>query len=521
LFHHGRVLRTRWCPAVVPLLALLHAVTVPSHRLDAQVKADPQAQAGKPAAKPSVPAPAPAPARAPQAGQQLDAVLELIGAKWTGDLDGMIARRYIRVATAYNKTHYFVDKGVQRGSVYESMKLFEDELNAKLKTKNLRVTAVFIPMSRDELLSAVADGRADVAAAALTVTPERQKLVDFSPPTRTGVDEIVVTGPGAPAIASLDDLAGQQVFLRKSSTYHEHLLALNAQLKAKGRKEVIVKPAPETLEDDDVLEMVNAGLVKITIVDNYMAEFWKQLFPNLVLRPDLAVSRGGVLGVAMRKNSPQLMAATNEWIKKHGPKTMFGNMMTQRYLKETKFARNATSPAEAKRFQQTVALFRKYGQQYNLDYLLIAAQGFQESGLDHSVRSPVGAIGVMQVMPATGKELNVGDVTQLEANIHAGVKYVRFMIDTYFANEPMDALNKGLFTFAAYNAGPGRVRQLRAEAQKRGLNPNVWFNNVERIASERIGRETVTYVSNIYKYYVAYGLVIEELEERSKAKTSP
>jgi membrane-bound lytic murein transglycosylase MltF len=367
-------------------------------------------------------------------------------------------------------------------------------------------------------LPAVADGRADIAAAALTVTPARQKLVDFSQPTRTGVDEIVVTGPGAPAIKSLDDLAGQEVFLRTSSSYHDTLLALNAQLKAKGRKEVIVKPAPETLEDDDVLEMVNAGLVKITIVDNYMAEFWKQLMPNLVLRPELAVARGGVLGVAMRKNSPQLMAAVNEWIKNHGPRTMFGNMMTQRYLQNTKFARSATSPAEMKRFQQTVELFRKYGQQYGLDHLLIAAQGFQESGLDHSVKSPVGAIGVMQVMPATGKEMKVGDVALMEPNIHAGVKYIRFMIDTYFAKEPMDALNRGLFAFAAYNAGPARVRQLRAEAEKRGLNPNVWFNNVERIASERIGRETVTYVANIYKYYVAYRLVIDEMEQRNKAK---
>jgi membrane-bound lytic murein transglycosylase MltF len=483
----------------VALVALLHAGTVASEQRAAQGTAAPQ--------QPST--------------QQLDAALTTIGSKWTGDLDGMIARRYVRVATTYNKTHYFIDKGVQRGTVYESMKLFEDELNARLKTKNIRVHVVFIPMSREELLPAVADGRADIAAAALTVTPERQKLVDFSQPTRTGVDEIVVTGPGAPSIASLDDLAGRQVFLRKSSSYHDHLLALNAQLKAKGRKEVIVKPAPETLEDDDLLEMVNAGLVKITIVDNNLAEFWKQLLPNLVLHPDLAVSSGGVLGAAMRKNSPQLMAAVNDWVKKHGPKTMFGNMMTERYLKETKFARNATSPAEIKRFEQTIALFRKYGQQYGLDYLLVAAQGFQESGLDHNVRSPVGAIGVMQVMPATGKELKVGDVTQLDANIHAGVKYIRFMIDTYFANEPMDTLNRGLFAFAAYNAGPGRVRQLRAEAGKRGLNPNIWFNNVERIASERIGRETVTYVSNIYKYYVAYRLVTEEMEERSKAKASP
>ena len=165
-----------------------------------------------------------------------------------------------------------------------------------------------------------------------------------------------------------------------------------------------------------------------------------------------------------------------------------------------------------------VELFKKYGAQYNVDYLLMAAQGYQESTLDQDVKSPVGAIGVMQVMPPTGKELNVGDITQIDANIHAGVKYMRFMMDRYYKDEPMDKLNKALMTFASYNAGPGRIRQLRRETKKRGLDPNVWFGNVERIASERIGRETVTYVSNIYKYYITYRLLTEQRERRDAAK---
>ena len=193
-------------------------------------------------------------------------------------------------------------------------------------------------------------------------------------------------------------------------------------------------------------------------------------------------------------------------------------MIEKRYLVNTTYAKNATSDAERKKFLALVALFRKYSDQYQMDYLLMAAQGFQESGLNQEARSPVGAIGIMQVMPATGKDLKVGDITQLDANIHAGVKYMRFVIDQYFKDEPMDNLNKGLFTFASYNAGPGRVRQLRREAEKRGLNPNVWFGNVEQIASERIGRETVTYVSNIYKYYIAYQLVSEENARRIAAK---
>jgi membrane-bound lytic murein transglycosylase MltF len=98
------------------------------------------------------------------------------------------------------------------------------------------------------------------------------------------------------------------------------------------------------------------------------------------------------------------------------------------------------------------------------------------------------------------------------------VKYMRFMIDQYFANEPMDRLNKGLFAFAAYNAGPNRIQSMRKLAEKRGLDPNVWFNNVEIVVSEKIGRETVTYVSSIYKYYVAYKLILEQREERQKAR---
>jgi len=235
------------------------------------------------------------------------------------------------------------------------------------------------------------------------------------------------------------------------------------------------------------------------------------------VHPNVALTKDGEIAVAMRKNSPQLKAAVNAWIKRNGPRSAVGNMLLKRYLANTKFAKNATSEAEMQRFIQIVELFRKYGSEYKVDFLLVAAQGYQESGLSQTVKSPVGAIDVMQLMPATGKELKVGDITQMEANIHAGVKYMRFMIDSYYKDEPMDDLNKALFTFASYNAGPGRVRQLRAEAQKRGLNPNVWFNNVEQVASERIGRETVQYVSNIYKYYIAYQLSMDEMEARRKA----
>ena len=441
-----------------------------------------------------------------------------MGKPSTDDLDAMVKRRAIRVAVTYNRTHYFVDKGQERGITFESLKSLENDLNADLKTGNLKVHVVIVPMSRDELYPALASGKVDMVAAMVTVTPEREKLVAFSTPTRTNVSQVVVTGPGAPPIASVDDLAGQNVFVRKGSIYDESLARLNTELKARGKPAVIIDEAPAVLEDDDVLEMVNAGLAPITIVDDYLAEFWRQVFTSLTVHKDVTVHSGGRLAVAFRKENPRLREVVNAWIQKHGQGDAFRNVIERRYLKDVKYAKNATTDGERLKLEAVVELFKKYGTQYNIDYLLMAAQGYQESTLDHSVRSPVGAIGVMQVMPPTGKELNVGDITQIEANIHAGVKYMRFMMDQYFKDEPMDDLNKGLMTFAAYNAGPGRLRQLRREADKRGLNPNVWFGNVERVASERIGRETVTYVSNIYKYYITYRLLTDQAERRAAAK---
>jgi membrane-bound lytic murein transglycosylase MltF len=434
---------------------------------------------------------------------------------FTGDLDEMVKRRMIRVGVTFNRTHYFVDNGVQRGVVYEHLKLFEDTLNKKLRTGNLKVHIVFVPLRRDLLLPALVDGKVDVVSALLTVTPERRAFVDFSNPTARNVNQIVVTGPGAPAIGTIDDLSGQEVFARKSSSYYQSLLALNSRFQSRGLKPVAIHDTPESLEDEDLLEMVNAGLIKIVVVDDYLATFWAKIFPNLVAHDDVALRTGGELAAAFRKNSPKLAAEANDFIAEFGLNRAFGSVIKKRYLESTTFVKSANAAAERRKFESLVALFRKYGMQYDVDYLLMVAKGYQESGLNQNRRSPVGAIGVMQVMPATGRAMNVGDIGQVEPNIHAGVKYFRFMMDQYFKTDPMDDLNKGLLTHASYNAGPGRIRQLRREAAHRNLDPNVWFDNVEEIVSARIGRETVSYVSNIYKYYIAYRLVVEEDERRA------
>jgi len=439
--------------------------------------------------------------------------------QWTGDFDGMVARRRIRILAPYSRTLYFVDSGVPRGIAQDIAVMLEESLNRQLKTTSAnKLFVVVVPTSRDALYRSLVQGRGDIVVAGITVTPEREKLVDFTVPTKRLVNEIVVTGPGTPPMSTVADLSGQEVTVRERSSQHESLERLNEAFKRQGKPAVRVRTVPALLEDEDLLEMVNAGLVKSTVVNDFHASFWKQILPGITLHPEITLRDEGALAWAVRKNSPKLVAALNPIVQAHGEGTLFGNLLLRKYLKETKTVRNATSEAQIRKFRELVEIFRKYGAKYNIDYLLMMAQGYQESQLDHSARSRVGAIGVMQVMPATGKELKVGDITRLDPNIEAGVKYMRFMVDRYFKDEPMDQLNKVLFAFASYNAGPNRIQRLRKDAAARGLDPNVWFNNVERVVAEEIGRETVTYVSNIYKYYVAYTLLMQEAEEKARAK---
>lgn len=458
------------------------------------------------------------PAKSTPSARKPYALSDITREKYTGDLDGMIERRFVRVLVTYSKTHYFVDRGKLGGLTYEFGRMFEEDLNRKLKKKRVRVHVVIIPVARDEIIPALLDGRADIAAANLTITPARLKQVDFADPWYKNASEIVVTRQGTDPVSTAEDLSGKEVYVRKSSSFYESLERLNGDLAKKGKAPVKVRLAPEELGTEDILEMVNAGLVKITIADNYIAEFWKQVFTKIVLHPEAAVRTGGKIAPMIRKNSPKLKAELNEFLARHPEGSKKRNILLRRYLKAGKYAKGATSKEEIAKFEAVVKFFRKYGGKYELDYLLVMAQGYQESKLDQNARSPSGAVGVMQVLPSTGKEMGVGDITKVEANIHAGVKYIRFMMNQYYANEPMDPLNKGLFTFASYNAGPGKISQLRKAAAERGLDPNRWFNNVEVVASKKIGRETVQYVSNIYKYYLAYKMIAEQREEREKAK---
>jgi len=434
------------------------------------------------------------------------------------DFDDMVKNREIRVLVVNSKTYFFLDRGKQHGITHDFMKEFEKFVNKKIQAQTLKLQIVFVPVARDELIPGLLKGWGDIAAANLTITPERQKSVDFSDPLLPGVKEVVITGPGSPPINSLDDLAGKEIYVRKSSSYYESLLELNRNFKKTSKKSVKLLIADENLEDEDLLEMVNAGLVPVIIVDHHKAEFWQKIFDKIQVHADIAVREGGEIAWAFRKNSPKLKSVINEFIKGNRKGTLMGNMLFMKYLKDVQYVKNALSEKELKKYYDTVEIIKQYAEEYNFDYLMITAQAYQESGLDHSRKSKAGAVGIMQVLPSTAADpnVNIPKIQKLENNIHAGVKYLRFLFDQYYRDEPMSDGNKLLFTFASYNAGPGNVIKIRQKTAEMGLDPNVWFYNAEIAAAKIIGRETVQYVANIYKYYVAYKLVREREEQKKK-----
>jgi membrane-bound lytic murein transglycosylase MltF len=458
-------------------------------------------------------------AEVPKANHQKQRQLKLSPQPWFGDFDGMLQRRVIRVAVPHSRSLYFVDKGQERGITASAIRDFELSLNKKFKKQLKRrpLTIYAIPVTRDKLIEAVTSGKADIAAGNLTITDERKQLVDFVELQTGQVNEILVTGKDTAAPTSVEELSGQTVHVRSSSSYYESLKELNKRLVASGKPVITLTLLPDALEDEDILEMLNVGIIHRAIMDNWKAGLWKPLLPNIGVHEQLILRAGSHIGWAIRKQSPGLQHEIESFLSQPQKKNLHVQLYRQ-LMQKVKGLKNNAEDRELSRFNQMLTLFDKYGQRYRFDPLMLAAQGYQESRLNQNARSHVGAIGIMQVMPRTGAEMRVGNIRVTEPNIHAGAKYLDQLLERYLKDASFDDLNRALFSFAAYNAGPGNIARIRKEAAKQGFDPDIWFNNVELVAAERIGSETTTYVRNVFKYYVAYKMADERQKEKQKAK---
>ena len=436
-----------------------------------------------------------------------------------GDLDTMVERRAIRVLTVYGPGRYFLKDG-PRGTVQEYADKLQRVVNEAFKTGLLTVQVPVIPVARDQLFSALRAGYGDIVMAGTTVTDNRQVGVDFTNPVSKPLKEVLITGPSAPRLGSLADLSDQTVYLRLSSSYAESVRKLSQTLVEQGQAPIRIEAVDESLEDEDLIEMVDTGLLPWAVVDDYKPQMWREVFTRVTVRDDLVLREGARLAWAIRPDSPKLKTFLDTFLKQNREGTLFGNIIRNRYIRDFNWTENAMGATELSRYHKLSALFTKYGADYGMDPTLLAAQGFQESRLDQSVRSPAGAIGVMQLLPSTAKDKNVAipNIDELEPNIEAGAKYMAFLKERYFSGPELDELNGSLLALASYNAGPGRIRRLRREAAERGYDHNLWFDNVEVIVAEQVGRETVQYVSNIFKYYLTYRWINTADAERAAAR---
>jgi membrane-bound lytic murein transglycosylase MltF len=500
----------KWVPVSCAAIALLAIAAF-------WPEAEPPAAgtAGAPLAQPDTATETPGP---PAYGPLTEAFMEQ---RLTPDFEGMVERREVRVLVARSLTTYFHDGATQRGLTYDLFREFEKYLNRVVDTGNLDMHVAFVPVPRDQLIPALLDGRGDVAAANLTITPERSAVVDFSEPVIPDVDELLVTSIEGRRYQNLAELAGQEVHVRYSSSYYQSLWQLNEELTRSGYDAIRLVRVDEHLEDEDLLEMVNAGLIGAIVIDSHKARFWSQFFDDIVINEHLVLRSGGAIGWAYRKGSDRFAGHINRFLKNHRQGSMMGNILLRRYFENKTHVENALTSREMEKFDSTAELFKQYADRYGFDWLMLMAQAYQESRLDHSALSTSGAVGIMQVKPSTASDRNVGidDVSSLENNIHAGTKYLRFIRDRYFDDPAIDATDRTLFAFAAYNAGPARIERMRRRASEQGLDPNRWFENVEVASARGIGREPVRYVRNIYKYYVAYKLSMEAVRNKDQART--
>jgi membrane-bound lytic murein transglycosylase MltF len=423
-----------------------------------------------------------------------------------GDLDTMVARGEIRVLTSFTLGSYFIDQGEQRGTVFELSQILEEYVRKKVGADARRLKVTIIPVRRDQILPYLVEGHGDIAFANLTITPGRSQVVDFSYPFSSKVNELLVTAPGQPEINSIAGLAGKEIVVPVASSYFESVIAMNQRLIKDGHAPMKLTVSDPRLEIEDLIEMMDANLIPMTVADSHRMQLWSRVFKNIKVHEDIVFRENASIALAMRKESPQLKKVLDGFVRENRVGTLITNMLLTKFTEYTGWVKPALERDPFRRLGQLAGLFRTYGLQYDIDWLLLASFAFQESGFDQDARSHVGAIGVMQVMPSTAadRRVSIENIHELENNVHAGTKYLALLRSHYFSDEDLDPTERMLFTMAGYNAGPNRINRLRGVAESRGLDPNIWFNNVELVVAAQVGREPINYVSNIYRYYIAY-----------------
>lgn len=413
----------------------------------------------------------------------------------------MRAQGEVRMAVSYDRSIYVDAKGQKLGASPEIVKTLGDFLSAKYKRK---ISVNLVPTMPGKLLEAVDAGHADFAMGYVDeytkkLDPERYLIY----PHPRHEKHVLVSGPTATPVDNLSELSGDMVCLGRQ-TETPVFDELNKALQKSGQKGIHVYKDHLVLDDEDLLQMLNDGLLPYVFVAEWKAKLWAPLLKNIRINQETAVVGATTEGLVIQRENQALGDDILEYVVSPYMESALNKYRNGDFKYRERALKNPANPVEWNRYLGMKGYFDRYGAESRIEPLFVAALGFQETMLNQSLVSPMGAIGVMQLLPTTGASMKVGNIRELEPNIHAGAKYMGSLLYGMSIDDDFPRFERALFAVAAYNAGPNNIKKVRELAAQMGFNPNKWFLNVEMVAARMIGLETFFYVRNVYKYYVTY-----------------
>ena len=381
------------------------------------------------------------------------------------------------------------------------------------------VSLKVIPLPKTRLLEAMQRGEGDLLVAGEVLEVPAQSSLVASQPIVRQVPLVFVTRQGQRRYKSIEQLAGRMVVLPYGSAAWPAIHRLNQQLRDLKQAPLMIKWAAPTLGPEDVLEMVAAGIYRLAVVELPVAERWAKVLPGLRIDRHLELERSGSLNWLMPADAPDLLASVNYFLRNYSPPKSADNAFRSAYRNQYKVHDPLTASAQ-RRLEKVRPVLQKYAAEQQFDWLLLAAIAYKESSLNPAARSPNGAIGLMQITPVAARAVGMSDFHSLDDNVQTSAKYLARIRRNFFSSPQMDERERQAFILAGYNLGPQRVQNLRTEARRQGLNPDQWFFQVERVAAEKFGLHTVTYVNSLNKYYQAFVEQRDFLEPPVKLLTS-
>lgn len=429
----------------------------------------------------------------PEVGSQARSARDLPTIRSSGEL---------RVLVNQSRNSSGSVKGQSIGVEYHRLRAFEQYLNRNSRDgRSLRLK--IIPKAKDQLLGALQRGEGDLVAPGELLNVRTGHDVSASTAIRREVPLVLVSKQGNRHYRSLEQLAGRSLSLPAGSAVGDALRLINQQLADRKLPPIVVEWVDPSLAVEDVLEMVQAGIFERTAVELPIAERWAKVMPKLRVDKHLILARDGDMKWFVRPDAPMLRASIDRFFSGYqSPADQ--DAAFQRVYRRLYKVHSPLGRTERQRLEKVRPVLQQHAEQQGFDWLMLAALAFKESTLNPSARGASGATGLMQITPAAARSVGVSNIQNLDGNVQASSKYLALIRRNFFNSPQLNERERMAFVLAGYNLGPQRVQSLRAEARRRGLNPNQWFFQVERVAMEQMGMGVVSYVNAVNKYYLAY-----------------